>query len=73
MYSYQKCTNLITEKSFPKIQNYLNKDMANTSSYKPIYQVDEAFARYNPNSSGSPPNDFMKKLEKRMNCYHNLK
>jgi hypothetical protein len=70
MYSYQKCNNLITEKNLPRIQNYLDKNNNNISSPQHIYQVNAAFSLYNPNNSGSPPNDFMKNLEKRMNYYH---
>jgi len=73
MYSYQKCTNLIIQKDLPKIQNYLCKHSNIITIPKPTYEVNEAFMLFDPNVSGSPPNDFMKTLEKRMSSYHNGK
>ena len=73
MYSYQKCSNLITQKDLPKIQNYLCKHSNIISIHKPTYEVDEAFMLSDPNVSGSPPNEFMKTLEKRLCSYHNTK
>lgn len=71
MNSYQKCcNNLIIEKNLPKIQNYLNKNRSNVLKNENTHQLNESFSCSNPNISGSPPNNFMSLLEKRMKCYH---